>query len=105
VIAEADVARVVERLVALYDPDRIYVFGSYAKGTLTENSDLDLVVVKATRTPPWLRGRDVVALLADTAIDFDLLFVTPIELKEALTDPYSLLSSVMPSAKTLYERG
>ena len=55
-ITAADVTRVVERIVALYDPDEILLFGSHAKGTATDDSDLDLVVVRPSDQPRWLRG-------------------------------------------------
>jgi uncharacterized protein len=103
-IGEADLAHVVERIVALYDPDEIYVFGSYAKGTLRPDSDLDLVVVRPTPLPRHLRGRDVVAVLAEVAFGLDLLFMTPGELEEDLREPYSLMSTVMPTAKPVYAR-
>lgn len=103
-IGEADVRRAVDRIVALYDPDAVYVFGSYAKGELTGTSDLDLVVVKPTELPRWRRGRDVVAVLSELAFELDLLFVTPAELAEELADQYSLLATVMPGARPLYQR-
>ena len=34
-----------KRLINVYDPIAIYIFGSYAWGTPTEDSDLDLLVV------------------------------------------------------------
>lgn len=46
-ITEAQIQAVVQRIVEGYAPDRIILFGSYAYGTPTENSDLDLLVVKA----------------------------------------------------------
>ena len=103
-IGETDVAGVVDRIVALYNPDRIYAFGSWAKGTHTEKSDLDLVIVKRDSMPRRMRGKDVLAVLARVGFEFDLLFVTPDELAEFLADPYSLLSQVMHDARTLYER-
>jgi predicted nucleotidyltransferase len=104
VITQADVSTVVERIVALCDPDRIYVFGSYAKQGLHEASDLDLLIIGPSDVPPRHRGQDVMAVLRGVAIDFDLLFVTPEELAAELSDPYSLLSTVMSSAQPLYER-
>jgi predicted nucleotidyltransferase len=103
-ITEPDVAWVVERIVALYDPDQIYVFGSYAKGTAHEKSDLDLLVVRPSELPQRQRGQDVIAILRNMPIDFDVLFVTPDELAEEVENPYSLLSTVMANARTLYER-
>ncbi len=39
---------IVERLKPL-DPDKIILFGSYAYGTPTEESDIDLFLVKDTK--------------------------------------------------------
>jgi len=46
-ISEAQIQAIVARIVEGYQPDRIILFGSYAYGTPTEDSDLDLLVVKA----------------------------------------------------------
>ena len=55
-ITEAQIQAVVARIVAGYAPDRIILFGSYAYGVPTENSDLDLLVVKeAENRPAWER--------------------------------------------------
>src|SRR4051812_44606753 len=103
-IAGKDIDAVVRRIVALYDPDWIYLFGSYAKGNATDTSDLDLVVVKPTSVPGPLRGRDVVALLSEMAFSLDVLFSTPAEIEAELTEPYSLYSTIMPTARLLYAR-
>ena len=39
------IEEVKNRLVKTYDPLAIYLFGSYAWGTPTEESDLDLVII------------------------------------------------------------
>ena len=49
-ISEAQIQAIVARIVAGYQPDRIILFGSYAYSTPTEDSDLDLLVVKAADT-------------------------------------------------------
>jgi uncharacterized protein len=102
VIGEREVERVVEMVVALCRPDEIYVFGSYAKGTLHEGSDLDVIVIKPSSLPRHRRGREVEAMLAHLAFSVDVLFFTPRELQQELADPYSLVSAIMPSAKLLY---
>lgn len=103
-ISEADVGRVVQRIVAFHDPEAIYVFGSYAKGTLNESSDLDLVVVQPTHLPRWLRGLDVLGVLAEAPFPIDLLFVTPEELLQETADPWTLLGTVIPTAHVVYRR-
>ena len=42
---------IVRRLIAAYHPDRIYLFGSRAKGETTADSDYDLLVVVADDAP------------------------------------------------------
>lgn len=103
-IGERDMAQVVERIVALCDPDQVYVFGSYAKGNATDRSDLDLLVVRPSELPRSHRGRDVTAVLSDVAFAFDVLFYTPQEIQSDLSEPYSLISTIMPTARIVYAR-
>ena len=49
-ITEAQIQAVVQRIVDGYAPDRIILFGACAYGTLTEDSDLDLLVIKGDDT-------------------------------------------------------
>jgi predicted nucleotidyltransferase len=46
---------VVERLVTLYRPERIYLFGSVARGDAGPDSDYDLMIVVPDSTPQPLR--------------------------------------------------
>jgi predicted nucleotidyltransferase len=103
-ITQTDLMWIVRRIVALYDPAQIYLFGSYAKGTATPPSDLDFVVIKQTQVARFLRGRDVGAVLAEAPVPIDFLFVTPHELEQERKEPYSLLATVMPTATLLYDR-
>lgn len=45
-------AEIVRRLVRAYQPERIYLFGSVARGEGGPNSDYDLLVVVADEAPP-----------------------------------------------------
>ena len=44
-ISEKTIQEAVERLVAAANPNKIILFGSYARGDATEDSDLDLMVI------------------------------------------------------------
>ena len=46
---------VVQRLVAAFEPERIYLFGSAARGESGPDSDYDLMVVVADDAPPARR--------------------------------------------------
>lgn len=42
---EGGIRRFVDIVVSEFDPEKIILFGSYAKETYTENSDIDIAVV------------------------------------------------------------
>jgi predicted nucleotidyltransferase len=44
-------AEMVRRLVAVYHPDRVYLFGSVARGEAGPDSDYDIMVVVPDHTP------------------------------------------------------
>jgi len=49
-------AEIVRRLVEAYRPERIYLFGSVARGETGPDSDYDLLVVVPDDTPPERKG-------------------------------------------------
>ena len=104
-IGAGDLKRIVERIVALCDPHTVHLFGSYARGDMQEESDLDFIVVKPTQLPYPMRGRDVRAILAEVPVSIDLIFLTPEELACECQDQHSLIGRVMPSAILVYSRG
>lgn len=52
---EPKLAEIVRRLVAAYQPDRVYLFGSTARGDSGQDSDYDLLVVVPDGAPPERR--------------------------------------------------
>ena len=56
VVDEAVLAEVVRRLVEAVDPDKIILFGSRARGDYRPDSDLDLLVIKASEEPQHHTG-------------------------------------------------
>lgn len=55
-IADPKLAEIVRRLVDAYQPERIYLFGSYARGDVGPDSDYDLLVVVQDDAPPERKG-------------------------------------------------
>ena len=105
IATDQDLRWLVQRVRAMFDASAIYLFGSHAKGSAGPCSDIDLLIVGPSRLPQHRRGREVVAALAAFGGHVDVLFYTPDELAEERTDPCSFVSSVLSSARLLYERG
>jgi predicted nucleotidyltransferase len=92
----------VREIVEACRPSRIYVFGSYALGTAHSRSDLDFLIVQDSSLPRYRRGAGMRQRLARIAVDVDLVFVTPHELREELTRTSSMMSEILPSARLVY---
>ncbi len=72
-----DLAEIVRRLVAAYDPERIYLFGSVARGEAGPDSDYDLLVVVPDEAPPERRDSSLAyRALRGTGIAADVLVCT-----------------------------
>jgi predicted nucleotidyltransferase len=94
-----------KRLIAVYDPEKIYIFGSYAWGLPDEDSDLDLlVIVRESTEKRHLRtipGREV---LWGIDVSKDLLVYTQEEFDVSAQDPSSLMNKILRTGKMLYAR-
>jgi len=103
-IDNTKISEIVNKVIAFYKPDKVLLFGSYAIGQATEDSDLDLIIVKDTNKPKHKRGREVRKFLYGSMIPIDLKIYTPQEFENEKYSEYSFLYSVINSCITLYER-
>ena len=57
-IIQKQIEEIVKRIVDNYKPEKIILFGSYAYGIPTKDSDLDLLIVKNSSLPRHKRARE-----------------------------------------------
>jgi HEPN domain-containing protein/predicted nucleotidyltransferase len=95
---------IVERLIEGYQPERIILFGSRAKGTAAPESDYDLLVLKEEPGRPIERRQRVERLLADRRLPLDLLVFTPRELASRFASGSPLVEEVLATGRVLYMR-
>jgi predicted nucleotidyltransferase len=106
---EQTLAQVVEAVRQGYDPERIVVFGSHARGEASPGSDLDLLVVKRTDAGQVDRIVAVSRLLreyrrAPYRLAFDILVQTPEELQSLLEMGDSFTRQIVREGRVVYER-
>ena len=96
-------AEVVRRLVEAYCPERIYLFGSFARGEVGPHSDYDLLVVVSDSAPPE-RKRSHLAyqVLRGTGTAADVLVYTLDYFESRLHLAASLPAEVVREGKLLY---
>lgn len=98
-----EIDAVVEQVVALLQPQKVILFGSYAKGTAKATSDLDVMVIKETQLPMHRRAESVGPALHDLLVPIDVLVYTPEEVAEYGRDPFSFISTVVRSGSVAFE--
>ena len=79
----------VKRVKKRYDPDKIILFGSYASGKASKNSDIDILVVADSYKKKSLfdRAVELHQLSADLEPDINFIAITPEEEKKPDTFP------------------
>src|SRR5690242_5762662 len=93
-----------ERLVRAFAPERIVLFGSYAKGTAQPGSDIDLLIVAELEGNPVVHLRRARQLVANSFPVVDVVLCTPEDVTEAHTARSPFILSVLKSGITIYNR-
>ena len=102
-----EMSMIVDRLITAYQPLRIYLFGSYAWGIPTADSDYDIcVVVESSDEKKWDRSQKGLYALLDILRrrSIDLLVYTVKEFDLAATHPSTLASPIEKRGVLLYDR-
>ncbi|MDP1621424.1 MAG: nucleotidyltransferase domain-containing protein [Bacteroidales bacterium] len=90
------------RIVEVYQPEKIILFGSYASGNAHEGSDLDFLLVKQTDENPLNRAAGLRKSLRDFLLPMDILVYTPSEIAKDKEQKFTLIHDVLKSGKVLY---
>jgi len=86
-----------------YDPEKIIIFGSQAKGASDPFSDIDLIIIKKTPKRFLNRLKDVIRIIKPE-YDLDVLVYTPQELKKMMSEGCYFIKHVLEEGETIYER-
>ena len=103
-LTSEEINDLVDRIVKRLDPHKVIIFGSYAKGTSTTMSDLDILVVKETEVPIARRADELMPIFANMLIRVDVHIYTPEEIEAYGNEPLSFISSVLRTGEMVFER-
>lgn len=90
------------RIAEEYKPDRIILFGSYAWGEPTEESDVDLLVVLPHRGISARKSAEI-RLKLRPRFALDLLVRTPKDIRRRAACGDTFITQVLERGKVLYE--
>ena len=94
---------IVDRIKTEYRPEKIILFGSYARGKPKKNSDIDLFIVKETEKRRIDRFCEVRKIIRDIkGISVQPVVFTRGEIKKRLKIGDSFISKILKKGDVLY---
>jgi predicted nucleotidyltransferase len=107
-LSSDQLATLSQRIIDLAKPQRVILFGSQARGTAKEGSDVDLLIVREHPTgESGSRRREIGRIrrgLPHLGVPIDILLFTPEEVEQWRHTTNHVVSEALREGKVLYER-
>ena len=103
-VTEEILAEIVRRIVAAFTPEKIILFGSYAYGAPSVDSDVDLLVIQKTNLQRVERSVAISELILPRPFPVDILVKTPNEIQDALNKNDPFIKEIINRGRVLYEQ-
>ena len=101
---QKEIKKITKQIVENYNPEKIILFGSFAYGNPTKDSDVDLFIIKETNKRKTDRHLEVDKILSDRNIPLDVLVYTPQEIKNRMLLEDFFVKNIIQQGKTIYAR-
>jgi len=102
VVPMSDIRALARRIAESFHPERIILFGSYASGQPTPDSDVDLLVVMSHEGKPWRKATEIRGSTRPW-FPLDLLVRSPQELRARIAMGDFFLREIVESGQVLHE--
>lgn len=103
-VDEELIQAIVRKIVAAFNPRRVILFGSRARGGQREDSDIDLFIEMETNLHPIKRRTQIRELFERQWWGMDLIVKTPEEVLRERNSLISLVPDIEREGEVLYER-
>lgn len=91
-----------DSIVSAFRPQRIVLFGSYAYGEPTEDSDIDLLVILPFAGKPARKAIEIRSKL-NPKLPLELLVRTPEQVADRIADHDWFMQEIIEKGRVLYE--
>jgi len=99
-----EIREMVRRIVAGFAPERVILFGSYARGGAGPDSDVDLLVVMPVKKSKRITAVEIGVALNDIPLAKDIIVTTPEEFAWRKKIPGTIERPADREGKLLYVR-
>lgn len=99
---EAKIPEIREKIVKEINPEKIILFGSYAWGEPTNDSDVDLLIIQESDEPRRTRQISLRKKLFGSGVSMDLLVYTQAELNYRLELGDFFFEKIINEGKVIY---
>ncbi|MBI5912962.1 nucleotidyltransferase domain-containing protein [Candidatus Azambacteria bacterium] len=100
-IAFEKIQETADRIGKEYNPEKIILFGSYAWGNPTEDSDVDLFIVKETENTRDM-ARKIDRFVFPRQFAMDLIVYTPAQVQKRMELKDFFVEDIFEKGKVLY---
>ena len=101
-LTDIEVQQMISRIGETMHPLQVLLFGSYAEGTATEDSDLDLLVIMESSGPRYKQSAQIRDLFWPPKAPMDILVYTPEEVRRWNGVINHILTRAFKTGKVLY---
>jgi predicted nucleotidyltransferase len=95
---------IIRRIAQAAQPEKIILFGSRARGDARPDSDIDLLVIKESTEPGYLRDAALYLALAGLNAPVDVMTYTPEEVSDWSEVPLAFITTAVREGKVVYEK-
>ncbi len=98
-----EISEFAKKVVALFNPQKIILFGSYAYGKPLESSDVDILVIMPFKGKGFRKSLEILQKI-DPRFSIDLLARLPEDTERRYQEGDPLIRMALDHGKILYER-
>lgn len=96
--------KAVKIIIDTFNPDKIILFGSQARGDNNIDSDYDILVIKEHIKNKIRETQDIYKVLLNTNLSIDIILSTPEDFDKNKNNKYLIYKDIERYGKLIYER-
>ena len=104
ILGDSTLTEIVQRILAVGNPQKIILFGSHARGEARPESDYDLLTIEKSDLPRYKRAARYRRALVGVCTAKDIVVWTPEEVAEWRNVPNAFITTAVREGIVLYER-